>query len=69
MTSNGKFWKKQQVASKLERRLRRAVNPTVMTPEELRKRKRAHDHFVSSVLKAPKEFVIGNEEELEKIAG
>lgn len=55
------------IASKLERRFRRAVNPTVMTPAELRKRHAASDHFVTSVLQGKKEFLIGDEQALEKI--
>jgi DNA-binding transcriptional ArsR family regulator len=46
-------------------RVGREINPHVMTPEEFVKRKAERDHFVTSVLAAPKLFVKGTEHELE----
>ena len=46
-------------------RVGREINPHVMTPEEFAKRKMDRDHFVISVLGAPKLFVKGTEHELE----
>lgn len=46
-------------------RVGREINPHVMTPEEFAKRKTERDHFVTSVLAAPKLFVKGTEHELE----
>ena len=46
-------------------RVGREINPHVMTPEEFAKRKADRDHFVTSVLGAPKLFVKGTEHELE----
>lgn len=42
----------------------REINPHVFAPEEFVRRKKARDHFISTVLAAPKLFVIGNEDEL-----
>jgi DNA-binding transcriptional ArsR family regulator len=46
-------------------RVGREINPHVMTPEEFARRKAGRDHFVTSVLGAPKLFVKGTEHELE----
>ena len=43
----------------------RELNPSVMTEAEFRKRRRTGDHFVSTVLSAPKIFVIGDADDLE----
>jgi predicted nucleotidyltransferase len=50
------------IATRLERRLGRPLNPTVMTPAELRKRRSAKDHFVTNILRERKEFLIGDED-------
>lgn len=46
-------------------RVGREINPHVFTAEEFARRKKARDHFISTVLAAPKLFVIGDEDELE----
>ncbi len=51
--------------SGIAERLGREINPHVMTPEEFATRKAGRDHFVTSVLGAPKLFVKGTEHELE----
>jgi DNA-binding transcriptional ArsR family regulator len=43
----------------------REINPHVLTSEEFVRRKNARDHFLTTVLKAPRLFVIGSEHELE----
>jgi DNA-binding transcriptional ArsR family regulator len=48
-------------------RVGREINPHVMTPEEFVRRKTEHDHFVTSVLGAPKLFVKGTAHELETV--
>ena len=45
----------------------REVNPVAFTPEEFALRRKNDDHFLTTVLKAPKLFVIGDEDELERI--
>lgn len=46
------------------RQLGREINPHVMTVEEFVRRKRAADHFLTTVLREPKLFVIGDESDL-----
>jgi hypothetical protein len=46
-------------------RLAREVNPHVMTPQEFAKRRKARDHFLSTVLAGRKRFVIGAAADLE----
>lgn len=45
-------------------RLGREINPHIFSKEEFVRRKKEHEHFITSVLTAPKLFVIGNEDEL-----
>ncbi|MBM3319025.1 MAG: nucleotidyltransferase domain-containing protein [Candidatus Eisenbacteria bacterium] len=45
-------------------RLGREVNPHVMTDEEFGRRRNARDHFLVSVLRSPRLWVIGSEDEL-----
>jgi DNA-binding transcriptional ArsR family regulator len=47
----------------------REVNPYVLTEKELLKRKKAHEHFLMSVLDSPKLFIIGTEDELGEMGG
>ncbi|MDP3016006.1 MAG: helix-turn-helix domain-containing protein [Deltaproteobacteria bacterium] len=49
----------------IEEKIGREVNPHVLREEEFRKRIRAKEHFASSVMEAPKIFIIGSERELE----
>ncbi len=48
-------------------RIGREINPHVFAPQEFARRKQEHDHFLASVLDAPKLFVIGTEDELAKV--
>ena len=48
-------------------RLGREINPHVMSPSEFTKRMSAGDHFLTSVLAAPKIFLVGSEHELERM--
>ncbi len=50
--------------SGVDSRLGREINPHVLTLEEFARRKREGEHFLTSVLAAPKLFVIGNEDDL-----
>ncbi|HUI08246.1 MAG TPA: nucleotidyltransferase domain-containing protein [Verrucomicrobiae bacterium] len=47
----------------------REINPHAITRDEFKKRCRARDHFIATVLDAPKLFVIGTEHELEAMGG
>ena len=51
--------------SGIQEKIGREVNPHVLKDEELRKRVRAKEHFVSSVLESPKIFILGSHHELE----
>jgi predicted nucleotidyltransferase len=54
-----------RLLSGIGEKIGREVNPHVLREEEFRKRIRARDHFVSSVMEAPKIFIIGSQRELE----
>jgi predicted nucleotidyltransferase len=43
----------------------REINPHVFTLEEFHRRRQSGDHFLSTVLAAPRIFIIGNDHELE----
>jgi predicted nucleotidyltransferase len=51
-----------------ETRLRRPVAPTIYQEREFRERVHAGQHFLSQVLKRPKVFLIGDEDELTHLA-
>jgi predicted nucleotidyltransferase len=48
--------------------LGREINPVVLEPAEFKRRIRAKDHFISSVMKTAKIFVIGSENDLKAMA-
>jgi predicted nucleotidyltransferase len=52
-----------------EKRLGRPVNPTIYSLREFRKKSRGHDHFLTAVLQGARQFVKGDERELERAAG
>ena len=54
---------------KVETRLGREVNVTSYSAREFREQVAAKDHFVSEVLRGPKEFLKGNERDLEEVIG
>jgi len=45
-------------------RLGREINPHILTPEEVVKRRKTREHFITTVLSEPRLFVIGSEDEL-----
>jgi len=45
----------------------REINPHVMTVDEFKKRLKKQEHFLTSVLELPKLFIIGNDDELERL--
>jgi uncharacterized protein len=53
----------------VESSLRRAVNPTVYSPSELKAKLASGNHFLSSVMRGEKVFLIGDEDELRKMGG
>lgn len=48
-------------------RLGREINSHVLEPGEFIRRRRARDHFVTSIMRGPKLFVIGNERDLREL--
>lgn len=54
-----------RLLSGIEEKIGREVNPHVLREEEFRKRIRAKEHFVSSVMETLKIFIIGSQHELE----
>jgi predicted nucleotidyltransferase len=52
---------------KAEAALLRPVNPNLMAPEAWTKKIASHNSFVRSILRKPKLFVLGNENELKRI--
>ncbi|MHB1293911.1 MAG: helix-turn-helix domain-containing protein [Anaerolineae bacterium] len=48
--------------------LRREVNPSVYSPEEVRKRLDSGHHFLTTVLDEPKLYLIGDAHDLERLA-
>jgi predicted nucleotidyltransferase len=54
---------------KVEARLGREVNVTSYSAREFGEKVVAKDHFISEVLRGPKEFLKGNERDLEEVIG
>ncbi|HEV8132344.1 MAG TPA: nucleotidyltransferase domain-containing protein [Acidobacteriota bacterium] len=54
---------------KAEGRLGREVNVTSYSAREFRKKVAAKDHFLSEVLRGPKEFVKGSQRDLDEVIG
>ncbi len=54
-----------RLLSGIEEKIGRELNPHVLREEEFRKRIRAREHFVSSIMETPKIFIIGSQRELE----
>lgn len=51
-----------------ERAIARSINPTIYAPPEFRSRLSGKNHFLDSVVRGPKIFLIGGEDELRRIA-
>ena len=58
-----------RLLSGIEEKIGREINPHVLWEKEFRKRIRVKEHFVSSVMEAPKIFIIGSQRELEAMGG
>jgi len=58
-----------EVVGGVEREVGREINAIVLTPREFSARLRRKDPFLSSVMAGPKLFVIGDEDEAERLAG
>jgi predicted nucleotidyltransferase len=53
----------------IEGSLRRPVNPTVYSPAEFRTKLTSGNHFLNSVVRGDKIFLIGGEDELREVGG
>jgi predicted nucleotidyltransferase len=51
----------------LERSFRKRINPTVYSRDDFRRKLGEHNHFLKTVLKREKLFLIGDESELERL--
>ena len=54
--------------SKAQEKLSREINPTVYPPDEFRKKLSTGHHFLRSILKREKFFIIGDANDLNKLA-
>jgi predicted nucleotidyltransferase len=57
------------VLAQAQRDLGREINPMTMSVEELQGKMEAKNHFVLSILDEPKVFLVGDERDLERLAG
>jgi len=51
----------------IQEKIGREVNPHVLSEDEFRKRVEKKEHFVSSLMKGPRIFIIGSEHDLEAV--
>jgi len=51
-----------------QQHLSREINPTVFPPDEFRDKVASHNHFLMSIIKGPKIFIVGDEHELAELA-
>lgn len=58
-----------RVLHPLQQTLQREINPVVYGPEEFRRKAAVGDAFLKQVLTQPKLFLIGNDDDLGKLAG
>ena len=56
-----------KLLSGIAEKLCREVNPHVLTPEEFVRRRKAREHFITTVLSEPRLFMIGSEDELKSM--
>lgn len=54
---------------RIEKKLGRPVNPTLYSYPEFMTKSRNHDHFLTAVLQGKKQFVKGNEHDLDALIG
>lgn len=58
-----------EMLDNVHERIGREINPYVISIAEFAKRKRDREHFLMSVLEAPKLFIIGSENDLRSMGG
>jgi hypothetical protein len=68
VVGNVSFAKIVSSLSEAQKTIGREINPTVYPPAEFRSKLAAGHHFLSSVLKGPVFFLIGDKRELTRLA-
>nr|MBN2278781.1 nucleotidyltransferase domain-containing protein [candidate division Zixibacteria bacterium] len=56
------------ILSNVENAIGREINPTLFSKTEFKKKWSQKNHFIRSIAKAEKEFIIGSEDELRRLA-
>ena len=64
-----KFAKITAILNPIQEKIRREINPIVYPPEEFRQKLNQNHHFIKSIMKEEKIFLIGEENELTKLVG
>ena len=54
---------------KIEKQIQRPINPAVFSAKEFRAKLISGSHFLSSVVRSPKVFIVGDENELRRLGG
>jgi predicted nucleotidyltransferase len=67
ITRNVAYPEIYEVLQKLERKLRRPINPNILSPDEWKEKLSEKNSFVSRISEQAKLFVIGSDDELERI--
>ncbi len=62
-----KFAKITAILNPIQEKIRREINPIVYPPEEFRQKLNKNHHFIKSIMKEEKIFLIGEENELERL--
>lgn len=68
IVGNTSFAEVVAALSPVQETLAREINPSVYPPEEFKSKLAERHHFLKTVLNGPKLFLIGNQNELEKLA-
>lgn len=56
-----------KLISGLSEKIGRVINPHVMSSNEFQKKLKEKNHFITSIMKTPKQFVIGEENDLKRL--
>ncbi|MCG2711840.1 MAG: ArsR family transcriptional regulator, partial [Candidatus Omnitrophica bacterium] len=59
----------QNIISDIENEVKREINTTVYTLEELKRKEKSKNNFIAGVLKGAKIFLKGDEDGLRKLVG
>ncbi len=57
------------ILSGIQEVIGREINPHVMSKREFRRRVKSKEHFISSVLREPKIFIVGSDRDLATMGG